>query len=315
MNQVKPIKDRRKLLTFLIFLVISTVLWLLIKLSKDYSSQSSFTIHFTEVPVDKWISSTEQVVKFSFETDGFHTLRHNVIRPQRRFVEIGINEVKYRQEGGNTYSFSSQYVAEKLAKRIGINATDITMNEDKIYFNMDDMVSKIVPVELDLDLKTQRQYDVYGTPRITPASVTIFGSKGAIDSVNSVKTVHITKTEINQSFTETIGLDLSGQAVRTDTKDVEVGVEIEKYTEANIAVPIAIPDTLQMRFFPEKVNVKCLVAIKDYGQVKPNQFKVEIDKIQFHRNMNPIEVKLTKAPDYVRVLSTTPDKVEYLIVQ
>ena len=122
-------KDKSKILTFLIFLLISTALWFLIKLTKDYSSQTVFNITYTEVPVNKWVSTPNQQVKCSFVADGFVTLRHNLVRKHKRVVEIPLNEVSYHLEGGVTYSYSSQYVAEHIAEWIGIPASNITMNE------------------------------------------------------------------------------------------------------------------------------------------------------------------------------------------
>ena len=147
-------KNKRSIFTFLIFLVISTAAWFLVKLSEDYVTQTSFRLQLDEVPADKWVSSEEQSVKMSLNIDGFHTLRYKMIRD--RFVSIPLDEVPFRLENGNTYSFSSQYVAEKVAEKLGINASDITMNDAKIYFNMDALKSKVVPVDLQSDITTAR---------------------------------------------------------------------------------------------------------------------------------------------------------------
>ena len=128
-------KNKRSVLTFLVFLTISTAAWFLVKLSEDYTTQTTFRVQFSEVPADKWIASSDQTVKMSLNIDGFHTLRYKMIREPRRVVTIALGEVSYRQENGNSYSVSSQYVAEKVAELLDISASDITMNEAKVYFN------------------------------------------------------------------------------------------------------------------------------------------------------------------------------------
>lgn len=155
-------KDKRKFLTFLVFLLISVALWFLIKLTKDYTTQTDFAVVYTDVPASKWISTSEQHVKLSFVADGFITLRHNLVRPQKRMVSISLDEVPYRLEGGNTYSYSAQYVAERVADWLGVSSGDVTVNDDKQYFNMEELQSKELPVEVLLEVKTQRQYLVYG---------------------------------------------------------------------------------------------------------------------------------------------------------
>ena len=315
MNQKGGRKSKRSFLTFLVFLVISSALWLMIKLSGNYTTQTVFKVQFEEVPADKWISSDEQSVKMSLNTDGFHTLRYKMIREANRCVSVAMDEVPYRLESGNTYSLGSQYVAEKVAERIGINATDITMNDAKVYFTMDLLKSKVVPVVLRSDIKTQRQYDLYGIPMLDPASVTIFGPEEVVDTVKSVKTMMLTKVNVNQDFNEILPLDLLDGQIRSNVKEVKADIRVEKYTEMNIEVPVRVDGNVKMRFFPETMSVKCLVAIKDYASITPDDFTVSVDMAQLDALQPLLDIRLVSWPQYVQVLSARPDKVEYLIVQ
>ena len=308
-------KDKRSVLTFLVFLAISTALWFLIKLSENYTTQTTFKLQFVEVPTDKWISSDDQSVKMSLMIDGFHTLRCKMIREPNRFVTIPLDEVPYRFESGNTYSFSSQYVAEKVAERLGINASDITMNDAKIYFSMDALKMKVVPVVLRSDIKTQRQYDLYGIPVLDPSSVTIYGPQEVVDSIKAVKTELLAKTNVSQSFSETLQLDLLDGQIRSNIKEVKANVQVERFTEMDVEVPIHVTSNQRVRFFPETMSVKCLVAIRDYASITPESFTVTVDKHQMEAMQPLLDVHLASWPPTVQILSTRPDKVEYLIVQ
>ena len=308
-------KNQRSFFTFFIFLIISTAAWFLVKLSEDYSTQTSFRLRFADVPTDQWVSSDEQSVNLSLSTDGFHTLRYKMIREPYRFVTISLSEVPYHLENGNTYSLSSQYMAEKVAERLGINAADITMNDGVIYFTMDPLKSKVVPIAFRPDLKMQRQYGLYGIPTIDPATVTIYGPEEIIDTVRAVRTVMVSKTNVSESFSESVPLDMLGGRIRCNTKEVRVTVEVEKYTEKDIEVPIRVADNPKLRFFPETLSVKCLVAMKDYATIVPEDFTVAIDKEQLEALQPLLDVRLASWPNTIQILSTHPDKVEYLIVQ
>ena len=306
-------KNKRSIFTFLIFLVISTAAWFLVKLSEDYVTQTTFRLQMEKVPADKWVSSDEQSVKMSLNIDGFHTLRYKMIRD--RFVSIPLNEVPFRLENGNTYSFSSQYVAEKVAERLGINASDITMNDAKIYFTMDALKSKVVPVVLQSHITTARQFGVYGIPMLDPSSVTIFGPQEVIDTIKTIKTEPLTMSNVSQNFSATLSLDLHGGLIRSNVKEVNVEVQVEKFTEIDVEVPIRATDSLKLRFFPETMSVKCLVAMRDYASITPESFTVAIDKQQLKAMQPLLDVSLASWPPTVQVLSTRPNKVEYLIVQ
>lgn len=305
----------RSVLTFLIFLAISTAAWFLVKLSENYVTQTAYCVHFEDVPADKWMSADEQLVKLSLNIDGFHTLRYKMIREANRVVAISLAEVPYRLENGNSYSVSSQYVADKIAESLDINASDITMNEAKVYFNLDALKSKVVPVALSYDIKPQRQYDIYGIPMLEPSSVTIFGPQETIDTIKVVRTQMLSKSGVNQNFTEAVPLNLMGGLIRSNVKEVKAEIQVEKFTEMDIEVPIAVADSLKVRFFPDKMTVKCLVAMRDYSSITPESFSVAVDMQQLKAMQPLLDVRLASWPPTVQVLSTRPDKVEYLIVQ
>ncbi len=307
-------KDKSKILTFLIFLLISTALWFLIKLTKDYSTQTVFNITYTEVPVNKWVSTPNQQVKCSFVADGFVTLRHNLVRKHKRVVEIPLNEVSYHLEGGVTYSYSSQYVAEHIAEWIGIPASNITMNEAKQFFNMEDLQSKEVAVLVPLDVKTQRQYNVYGAPQVNPATVTVFGPKNLLDTMTAVYTEPIHAVNVNENISRTLKIDYYDGAVRAEQEMAEVLVEVEQYTEIDIEVPVKVTDSLTLRFFPESMKVKCMVPIKDYASITGASFLVLADTAQLHQRKPLLDIKLDQVPENVHVVKTEPKQVEYLIV-
>ena len=308
-------KNRRSIPTFLVFLAISTAAWFMVKLSEDYTTQTSFRLQFVDVPADKWISSPEQTVKLSMTVDGFHTLRYKILREAKHVVILSLAEVPYHLESGTTYSFGSQYVAERVAQLLSINASDITINEAKVYFNMESLRSKVVPVVLRSDIRMQRQFGMYGIPVLEPASVTVYGPEEIIDTLKSVKTALLSRANVSESFRETVALDLLDGRIHCNETTAQALVQVEKFTETDIKVPILPPKGFKMRFFPDAMTVKCLVAIKDYAALASENFSVAIDTAQLHRMQPLLDVRLATWPPNVQVLASSPDKVEYLIVQ
>lgn len=322
-RQNEDLKERKTLfkwikgnLTFFIFLLISATLWLMVKLSKEYSTQTVFALRYVNIPVEKCISTPEQTVNLSFTTNGFRTLRHNLIRPQNRIVDIRLDKVPYLSVSGTTFSISSQYVAAEIADLLNINPGDIVMNDAVIYFGMENQQSKVVQVKVPIDIKTQRQYKVYGQPVVTPSAITVFGPEKIIDTITKIYTSPISKTAANSPINEAVALELADGQIRSNITEVAVNIDIEKYTEADFKVTVTPPDSIPMRFFPETIEVKCLVAIKDYPNIKPESFKVEVDRSTKGDSIQPLlNVVLTKIPPHVKVVNIAPENVEYLIVK
>lgn len=307
--------SKRPFFSFLVFVVISAAAWLVVKLSEDYTTSVQFRLRIDEVPADRWLASPEQKVNIMMTTNGFHTLRYKMLREQKRRVELPLDEVPYHFEGGATYSISSLYVTERVAGLLDVNPTDLTMNDPKVYFQMDPLQSKVVPVTLKSDIRTQRQYEVYGIPVLDPSSVTVYGPEMVIDTLKTVTTKLLTRANVNAGFTETVPLDFLDGRIQSEVKTVSAMVQVEKFTEVDIEVPLVQPDSLHVRFFPEVVKVKCHVSIKDYPGLTPDLFRVEVDKRQLDNFQPLLNVSLTLWPSYVQVLNVDPEMVEYLIVQ
>ena len=184
-----------------------------------------------------------------------------------------------------------------------------------IYFNMSPLKSKVVPIALRSDIKTQRQFGLYGIPMLDPASVTIYGPDEIIDTVRSIRTELFSRTNVGESFNASVALDLMDGKIRSNTTEVNATFEIDKFTEMDVEVPIKVSDSLKVRFFPETMSVKCLVAMRDYASIVPESFLVAVDKQQLKAMQPLLDVRLASWPPTVQIISTRPDKVEYLIVQ
>lgn len=187
------------------------------------------------------------------------------------------------------------------------------MNDATVYFNMENLKSKVVPVTLKDDLHLQRQYGRYGLPIITPASVTIYGTEETLADIHSIETQLLTKDNLSQSFSEMVPLNLLGGNIQCNVEEVEVKIDIEKYTEIDLDVPIKPIDSLEIRFIPSSVQVKCLVAIKDYAKTNAEAFSAIIDSADF-ANRNPLLHVSLQSPGNLQVLGFAPDRVEYIII-
>lgn len=307
--------NKNSFFTFLVFVAISACAWLVVKLSEEYTTQAQFRLCLKDVPADKWLVSPEQTVNLVMTTNGFHTLRYKMMREQKRKVELPLGKMDYRFESGTTYSFSHLYVTESVGEMLDINASDLAMNDSRVYFTMEPLMSKVVPVTLRSDIRTQRQYEVYGIPVLDPSTVTVYGSEAIIDTLKTVTTQLLSKVNANSGFTETVALDFLDGQIQSAVQTVSATVQVEKYTETDIRVPLMQPDSLHVRFFPDSVTVKCHVSLKDYPGLMPDMFRVEVDEEQLKTLQPLLNVSLTASPSYVQVLNITPEKVEYLIVQ
>ena len=82
----------------------------------------------------------------------------------------------------------------------------------------------------------------------------------------------------------------------------------------DVEVPVKVTDTVNLRFFPETMKVKCMVPIRDYANITGASFLVLADTAQLHRLQPVLDIRLEQVPEHVLVVKTEPEQVEYLIV-
>jgi len=96
---------------------------------------------------------------------------------------------------------------------------------------------------------------------------------------------------------------------------IQVTIPVQKFTEESVEVPIQLSDQLpgkNIKLFPDKAVVSCIVSMKDYKKLDSRLFTVNAE---LSKSDNLYHLIVTTAPDYVRNVKVTPEKVEYLVLR
>ena len=303
----------RSLSSMLIFIVIAALLWLIIKLSDTYTVTTPFAIHYVEIPADKLIIEDNYEVEATVTTSGFKLLNYYFVRKTNRKIDISLKDIKYKLTEYNTYSYSSRYVEEEIAKFLSANSNDIQLADDMQYFRMSQLASKRVKIEPETNLTFEKQYNFYGKPISIPDSITIYGSKETISKISELKTMVINRKNVNQNIETSAKIDF-GEGYYADIDEVEVNINVEKYTEAEISIPISIPDSLNVHLYPHKVSIRYIVAMKDYSIINSMSFKATVDPADLYIN-EVLPVNLVLYPNNTQIIGIEPKEVEYIIAQ
>jgi len=169
---------------------------------------------------------------------------------------------------------------------------------------------KIVP---ETSLLFERQFNYYGEPTSTPDSIIIYGTVDDVNRTKFIKTETVTRKNVNQNIVAKAKIDLD-EKLKTDITEVEVSVNVEKYTESEVVIPITIPGNVKMHLYPDKVSVRYIVAMKDYPIINSMSFKAIVDTTDiFFNDMLPVELVLS--PNNTQIIGIDPKEVEYIIVK
>lgn len=313
---MKENNDKSRLKSFsgmIVFFCMAAFLWLTIKLSGNYTVNLPFKIFLTEQPANQIIPNNDRLISATVEATGFKLLNYYFVSRDSREINVSLKESKYKKNGDDRYSMNTNYIKDYIANFMEISTNEISLSESEFEFTMYKLASKRVKVLPQTQLVFESQYNYYGNPTVMPDSITINGAYNTIRDINHVYTQVVAEKKVNGNFKVATGIQLDDD-VYSDTKEVEVNVRVEKYTESEVIVPINTLNISRLNLFPDKVSVRYVVALNDYPNVNSLSFDIEIDTTDFGRK-ELLPLRLAGYPTNTTIISVTPKEVEYVLTK
>lgn len=313
---------RYKLTVFLICLAISSFIWILIKLSGNYSSDIVIPVTYTNIPEGKILVNTvDTSLKIGVTEQGFSLAWLKYFKKSEP-LKINLNNYRLRQHMHQYVSLvNTGSWAQQFSNQFDLSGKIDYILPDTMAFYFEDRYSKVVSVEPDIEIKFRKQYFAYDSMIISPTKVTVSGLNKNINNVESVKTVPVSYTNLNENLNKNITLKKPGLTsdIMIDPEEVNVKLHVEKFTESSIEIPINMinePERQRVKIFPDKVTVTFLVALKDYNKVTPDMFSCNVDlsDIDFAGD-NKLDVSIKSYPIHLKNVSIQPGEVDYLLLQ
>jgi YbbR domain-containing protein len=314
----EKVKFNKKLLIYLFFLIISTVFWFLTALDKSYTVQLEFPIRYQNFPPEKvLVSDAPQTLKLRISGHGFTIIKHKFYSGLSPLtVDVTASGIAPMDTATQLYYLLTRKFRDKITTQFGEDLQVISIYPDSLFFVLDDIVSKSVPIRPLLHLSFKKQFQQKGKERVLPRSVMVFGPKIIIDTIKWINTSIIKKSSVNDTIREEADLEPI-RTLQYSFEKVNVVIPVEKFTEVNLSVPIEVinlPNKLILKTFPGYVTVSGMVAVSDYSKITPDLFRVMVDyqKIGQSRD-DKLQVNMMKMPDYMVNIKFTPKNVEYII--
>ncbi len=323
MNQVNrivsklnpPTKNRSKLLVFLIFVVFSSVLWLLIKLSHDYSVSISLTVTYTELPGGKWMQEqTDNQLKISLNSRGFVLMRALYLRNVKT-LEIPLNKLPYRKRSQTEYYINTANLRDIVAKAFNINETDIDFDDTDLRFQLEDLHHIMAAVKPQLTIAYRPQYQAKDIISVIPDSVNIYGPKNLLDTIQSIMTRPISLKDVDMDIRLSAPLQFDPGLLSVVPEEVAISITVDRFTEATFTVPIQLPQQPRIKTFPDAAQISFQLSLSDFSRASASQFIVELDTTGMHTGQSSLKLNLVSKPDYVRNISLSPSTVEFIRIK
>ena len=315
----EKITSNKKLLVYLIFVGVSTIFWFLNALSKEYTTSINYPVYYMNFPKDK-VLTNELPKRLSLRVNayGFDLLRYKL---STAFLSNPFDVNRYtnnRISGSslNSYNLLTTNIKERIEQELSSGIQLESISPDTINFQFSPILSKKVPVELNLKLDYEQQFmqgDV-----ILPEfdSVVVEGPQSLLDSVFVAKTKLLELSGLKKTTEKDVDFEkLDG--VSFVPKKVRVNIPVERFTEAqkNIAIRIDnLPDSVLLRLFPGDVKLSYFVGMNKYENITNEHFDLRVDYLEaIQGDGNKLKVELKRSPDFVSNVRFYPQTVTFLI--
>ena len=309
--------SRRKVTVFGICLMLASLFWILLAFNDHYSTKISVSVSYINMPENRMlIEKLPQRAEMLVNGSGYDLLPY-IIRPQMANVVIdgrfiGVNSNSKTGQAFVTMSSSVDYFNRE---HIDIKALNIF--PDTIFFSFFERGIKKVPVHLNRYLTFDRQFSLSDSIKISPDSIIISGPFATLDSIKRIETEPLILNELNKSGDYTIKIRNINNRITYAPMEVGVHLEVDKYTEAELEVPIfiehlSIGDSVEI--FPKQAKIRYMVSLHNYNKVNPNLFRITADAFDIRNAKNSnIRLNIKQFPRYVQGIRIEPETVEFII--
>lgn len=317
-SRKKTVNLERKLITFVIFLFITAIIWLFNVLRKEYTTDfvvpvSVINLHKELVPV----SDQKQNVLVKIRSSGFGLL-HFLYKHQEYKVELDAQLLMNEKSiTGNKVRLgeSSWFFIEHFKRSFGSEVTILSVLPDSFIVEYAAAYTKMLPVSHRINYRVPSQYVQYKKPAIMPDSVMLTGPRAILDTMKFCHTIAINAGNIQSDTTMLLQVDLPGN-FRSFPDKVNVNFYIDRYSEKSFSVKpvlLNVPETDELIILPEKVSVRLSVALGKFNTVNELDITVFADFSKSSSHNGTIPIELGRLPEGVFNPVIFPPQVEYLI--
>ena len=303
---------RRDVLTFLLFVVIATLVW---------SGHAMQSVRNTRVPV---------LIQYTGKPDAIGLKAPGL--PDTVMIEV-------RDAGArlNTYHRDPLRLTIDLHSYIHGERGRIYIPSDALRRSISDILqgtSRLIetaPEDITCDffteqeknvclafrgtLKTANEYQLVGQPTLSRKRMKIFGDEQSILAIDTLYTEYQELTEVTDTMNIRCAID-APEGIRLEDDSVDLRIIAERYTEKKFSVPVhikGIPEGYRIRLFPKEVEVSVRVGMNHFGQVKAGD--IHASCTYSPERTDKLDVDITYTNPYITAAWAYPGVVEFILEQ
>lgn len=300
---------------FLVCLLLAGGFWFIHALSKPYEELVKVKVEYINLPAERMMpNDLPDSITAKVQASGFAllTLWSGGADP------IQLDLSRARSIGGGEYALVTNWKQYTVKSGVGKEIKVVRLLPDTVVIDFEGKAEKQVPVRPRVAINCAPMYRIGDSVTVTPAYVTISGPEALLERISSVETEAKVYDDVTANIDEDVKLVLPEGVTQVSVQPsvVKLHASVGKYTEGRFTVPlntINVPPNVDLKTFPDKVDVIFQVPVEDFAAVKPEMFRAVADYRKVQSGSQSLEVEVVRAPIVIRQLKVEPARVDFII--
>lgn len=303
---------RRDVLTFLLFVVIATLVWYGHAMQSVRNTRVPVLIQYTGKPdaIGLKAPGLPDTVMIEVRDAG---ARLNTYHRDPLHLTIDLHSYIHGEKGriyipSDALRRSISDILQGTSRLIETQPEDITCD----FFTEQE---KSVLLVFRGDLKTANEYQIIGQPTLARKRMKIFGDEKTLSAIDTLYTEPQDLSEVSDTMRVRCALEVP-QGIRAEEDSVELCIIAERFTEKKFTIPVhikGVPEGYHIRLFPKEVEVSVRVGMNHFSQVKAND--IHASCAYSPERTDKLDVEISCTNPYITAAWAYPGVVEFILEQ
>lgn len=305
--------SKTKIKRFLIFLALASVLWILTKFGRDFSSQMEAKIAYYNLPETAVLAENNtEKLNFDLTANGFEILFYKFKKP---VITIDVEE--YYIKKIDSFSVDKNDLLQKLETTFNKYFEIRNLSPDPLWVKLDPIILKEIPITADIEIEFKKGFRPIDDFVLEPNVITISGPKGVLEEIDSIYTKNYSFKRVDKDIS--ISLEVaspSPEIVAITPEEVDFSWTVSEFSEGEFKLPVEVinlPPGVELKLVPSNLTLTFDMSIEDFKKVTPDNFRVVCDYSKRNREDNFMIPELIKKPNEAVNVMIDPKKIEFYV--
>ncbi|MBY0542954.1 MAG: YbbR-like domain-containing protein [Sphingobacteriaceae bacterium] len=304
--------ERKRFLLLIACLVAAICAWLFLALNNKYVYTAKTELIYKDEPQKKAFKALQpDVVDLQVEGTGWQLLFSRLrIKPQS--ITVSLEKLNNR-----SYILFTEQLSQ-INKQLETSQKIISVKPDTLYFDFSKRTNKRVQVKLIKKFSFVKQYGLSGEIQLKPSYVNISGPQEELAKITYWVTDTLKLDDLQHTTNTRVAIKQNNlNNISIYPSSVSVKIPIDEFTEKTLEIPLKIinnTDFLNIKLYPKKVKITFLVALSNYQEVDEDFVEAVVDVNEWKQlKHQSFTVKITRFPDYCKLINVIPNKINFII--